>query len=216
MSPPYGSIDKHSLAAIDMALRTGVVVRARDTHADTETVRVEAYKAMFEDCYGRVYAFCARRVPAGVEADDVVAETFRTAWRRFGDIPQGKTLSWLLGTARRVLANEARSERRRRALTDRVRAAHVDHPAADAMGDNDDARLDVLAAALETLGERDVEILTLKEWDDLPHREISRILGIAEPTVAVRLHRARKRLRVAYDMVAARGTTLSAGSGGGT
>jgi hypothetical protein len=34
-----------------------------------------------------------------------VAETYAIAWRRQRDVPRGAELGWLIGVARRVLAN---------------------------------------------------------------------------------------------------------------
>jgi DNA-directed RNA polymerase specialized sigma24 family protein len=61
-----------------------------------------------------VYAYALRRTdPAS--AQDVVSETFLTAWRRRADLPRDE-LPWLLATARLVLAKHVRSQRRRDAL----------------------------------------------------------------------------------------------------
>jgi RNA polymerase sigma-70 factor (ECF subfamily) len=60
----------------------------------------------------------------------------------------------------------------------------------------------LLLHALARLNERDREILRLSTWDDLDRHEIARVLGINENAVDQRLHRARRRLRDEYDMVA--------------
>jgi RNA polymerase sigma-70 factor, ECF subfamily len=64
-------------------------------------------RARFEDLYsahaGGLLGFARRRLGAS-EADDLVADVFLVAWRRLGDVP-GDPLPWLLGVARRVLAN---------------------------------------------------------------------------------------------------------------
>src|SRR3954471_20347596 len=62
----------------------------------------------------RVHAYALRRTDRA-SAEDVVSETFLTAWRRRGEMPADE-LPWLLGVARLVLANQARSQRRRDAL----------------------------------------------------------------------------------------------------
>ncbi len=50
--------------------------------------------------------------------------------------------------------------------------------------------------ALELLPEADREVLLLTVWEDLDRGQIARALGCSKPTVAVRLHRARRRLSV--------------------
>ena len=57
-------------------------------------------------------------------ADDVVADVFLIAWRRRAELPE-EPLPWLLGTARRVLANHARGQSRRVRLRDRLAAEPV-------------------------------------------------------------------------------------------
>jgi RNA polymerase sigma factor (sigma-70 family) len=53
----------------------------------------------------------------------------------------------------------------------------------------------LVAAALERLSRRDVEILLLKYTEDWSYRELAMHLGISEAAVEARLHRARGRLR---------------------
>lgn len=68
-----------------------------------------------------VMAFARRHVGAEA-AHDVVAETFTIAWRRWGDLPTPPTppIAWLLVTARKVIQNRARTNRRHRALEERI------------------------------------------------------------------------------------------------
>src|SRR5271165_120248 len=81
----------------------------------------------FEEPYAAhrvpVLGYALRRTDNTDDAADVLAETFLTAWRRLDDVPAGdQTRLWLYGTARRVLANYRRGERRRLALADRLKA----------------------------------------------------------------------------------------------
>jgi RNA polymerase sigma-70 factor, ECF subfamily len=79
-------------------------------------------QARFEEIYrvyaDRVHAYARRRTNASA-ADDVVAEVFLVVWRRLNHVPEDP-LPWLLGAARRVLANRRRSEGRAAALHDRL------------------------------------------------------------------------------------------------
>ena len=77
-----------------------------------------AFEQLFNAHYWAVRGYVLRRSPSGA-AEDVVAETFLVAWRRLDDIGEDP-LPWLLGVARRVMANQHRAERRRGALATRL------------------------------------------------------------------------------------------------
>jgi RNA polymerase sigma-70 factor (ECF subfamily) len=131
-------------------------------------------------------AYVLRRTSPAV-ADDVVAEVFLVAWRRRDDMP-GAALPWLLGVARKVLANRRRSEQRALALRHRLASEH--ESVAAATGDDGD---ELVIRALGRLPDRDREILMLLAWDGLSQTEVAEVLGVRKNTVAVRLHRARER-----------------------
>jgi RNA polymerase sigma-70 factor (ECF subfamily) len=133
---------------------------------------------------GAVRAYARRRVDP-TSADDAVSEVFAIAWRRLDDLPE-EPLVWLLGCARRVLAHQHRRTRRDTALIARLGAGLHDNATITSDG--------VLASALETLSERDREVLLLTAWEGLEPGEASTVLGCSRNAFAVRLHRARRRL----------------------
>ncbi len=154
-------------------------------------VRVNDSRAQFErvynDCYAAVYRYAARRVaPAAVQ--DVVADTFVTAWRRYGDL-RGEPLPWLLGIARRTAANHRRGGARRDALRERLAVERP--PTAENGFSEGDPQLMVALAALT---ERDREALLLVAWDGLEHRVAASIMGCSTGAFTVRVHRARRKL----------------------
>jgi len=147
------------------------------------------FEAVFNGYYGAVHRYAARRVaPEAVQ--DVVAETFLVAWRRYGEL-RGEPLPWLLGIARRVAANQLRAGARREALHARLRTEQRVVP--DGGLPERDSQL---ATALATLGDRDRdrEALMLVAWDGLEHRDAARVMGCTTGAFAVRVHRARRKL----------------------
>ena len=84
-----------------------------------EVDRRGAFEDLFAAHYWAVRAYVLRRAPAA-SAEDVIAETFLVAWRRLDSLGEDP-LPWLFGVARHVMANQQRAERRRGALTDRLR-----------------------------------------------------------------------------------------------
>ena len=150
-------------------------------------------QSRFEQLYlahaGAVRAYAVRRAISEAIADDVVSDVFLVVWRRLDDVPD-PPVPWLLSIARRALANRRRSERRAAALSERL--SSLRRPAA-ASCESGDRLLDALA----TLPKRDRELLMLIAWEGLEPSEIAQLLGVRQGTVAVRLHRARRRLGAA-------------------
>jgi RNA polymerase sigma-70 factor, ECF subfamily len=72
---------------------------------DTPAPR-DRFRALYESTFPEIYAFVARRHRLGVEIDDVVAETYLSAWRRIDDVPvpPGDRL-WMYGVARNTLGS---------------------------------------------------------------------------------------------------------------
>jgi RNA polymerase sigma-70 factor (ECF subfamily) len=154
-------------------------------------------KKDFEELYtryaGAVRGYAMRRCDPET-ADDVVADVFLVAWRRQEALPP-QPLPWLLGTARRVLANHARGQSRRGRLLDRL-AAESSTIATPAPADGPEP---ALQAALATLQERDRELLLLMAWEGLELQQAAEVLGVRPNTLAVRFHRARRRLSAALE-----------------
>jgi RNA polymerase sigma-70 factor (ECF subfamily) len=142
-----------------------------------------------------VAAYARRRADPSV-ADDVVAEVFTIAWRRLDQVPD-EALPWLLATARRVLANARRSQRRQLALVDRLVAARrAEPPAAWAQQRGPDRPV---LEALAALSERDREALLLVAWDGLSTADAATVAGLSVRSFESRLYRARRRLRARLE-----------------
>lgn len=173
-------------------LEPGRHTPARLTPAVTESLFVAHASA--------VYRYARSRLPAA-EAEDVVAEVFAVAWRK-GELPDNPR-AWLLGVARKVMANQVRAQQRRDALVERVRA----HPAAAGQdGVRLVGELDELRRALALLRPADREVIALLAAAELSTPEVAQVLGCTTATAATRVHRARRRLRAAYERLTEEGS----------
>ena len=153
------------------------------------------FRSLFNEFHMPLRTYVARRVPNSSDAEDVVVEIFAVVWRRRSDVPSAPTdrRMWLYGVARLTVANQRRSSTRSERLRQRVAAHAATTPSTH---DTDDP-LDAAAAmeALSRLRENDQELIRLSVWEEFTHAEIAAVVGTSTPNVAVRLHRAKRRLR---------------------
>jgi RNA polymerase sigma-70 factor, ECF subfamily len=145
------------------------------------------FATLYEDCYGSIYAYASRR--AGSQAaDEIAAETFLVAWRKFDQLP-AEPLPWLYGVARNVVmrhfAGGARLQQTRAAL---------EHERASSSAEAEDACDARLWEAWDQLSPRDREALALVAWEELSVADAARAFGCSAPAFSVRLHRARRRM----------------------
>jgi RNA polymerase sigma factor (sigma-70 family) len=156
-------------------------------------IRNARFETIFRGNHARVLAYSLRRSADLGQAEEVVSETFLIAWRRLNELP-AEPLPWLLGTARRVLANQRRSSRRRfpdgpLASLDAVDAEDSASSIAERV-----AEREALVAAFASLRSQDRELLALIAWEGLAVREAAAVVGCSAAVFSVRLHRARRRL----------------------
>jgi RNA polymerase sigma-70 factor (ECF subfamily) len=149
--------------------------------------RAQRFAALYKDSYGAIHAYASRR--AGWEAaDEIAAETFLVAWRRFDALP-AEPLPWLYGVARNVVLRHHADRGRQR----QTRAALEGERCWSALGAGDGGDPG-LWEAWEQLSAADREVLALVAWEQLSVADAARALGCSAPVFSVRLHRARRRL----------------------
>ncbi len=144
--------------------------------------------------YAAVVLAYARRRADSATADDVLSEVFVIAWRRLEQVPV-EPVPWLLACARHVLAHAHRGEHRRAALVARLAAIPQRTAPAAELSDGG------LGRALAGLSERDREVLLLVAWEGLSARQAAAVLDCSPRTFSMRLHRARRRLAAALEVV---------------
>jgi RNA polymerase sigma-70 factor, ECF subfamily len=155
----------------------------------------DRFQALYEAHAAAVLSY-ARRRAARPDADDVFAEVFLVAWRRLEEIPSAQERVWLIGVARRVLANQRRGSTRQGALRERL-ALHAPRGQPTAVPPFPTAGQTRLGRALGRLSESDRELLLLLAWEGLSNEQAARVLEIGPRALRVRLHRARRRLATA-------------------
>ncbi|HTW16507.1 MAG TPA: sigma-70 family RNA polymerase sigma factor [Nocardioides sp.] len=152
---------------------------------------------LFESYAPRLRSYARRHADAS-EADDLVADAFVVALRRPHDLPvdDADAWPWLVGTVRRLAANQRRRRASREryaldAVRDGWRLSTVDSHE-EAVAEREEC-----LAALAALSETDRELILLTAWEGLTAAQAADVLGIRTNALAVRLHRARRRLAAA-------------------
>ena len=135
-------------------------------------------------------------------AEDLAAETFEKALRRWGrfDPRRGSVRTWLLNLARTTALDHFRAEERRR-RREQVYALERPPPDEDGLFGGLSPELERALAALST-GER--EVIALRVLLDLDGETAARVLGISVTACSTRLSRAVKKLeeRMSADVAA--------------
>jgi RNA polymerase sigma factor (sigma-70 family) len=140
----------------------------------------------------RVYGYVAYRLGDGPDAEDVTSETFERAlrYRESFDPRRGDSAAWLIGIARRCIADAA------------LKAGHVrEELSEEAVEGHEDETVRRLGLrdAMTSLDQRDQELLSLRYGADLTARQIAELLELKTNAVEVALHRALARLRTELE-----------------
>jgi RNA polymerase sigma-70 factor (ECF subfamily) len=153
--------------------------------------QLQAFTRLYE-CHAEAVMRYALRRSDREMAEEVTAQVFLVAWRRRTALPDD-ALPWLYGVARRALADQRRGAARRHRLSERLRGVTVEDFSALELRDG------WLTDVLQRLSPGDREALLLRYWEELDPEQVARAMGCSRAAVAVRLHRARARLRRELD-----------------
>ena len=150
----------------------------------------------FEQHVWEVHGFFAYRLGSRTDAEDLTQETFERAykaWSRF-DASRASARTWLMAIAHNLLVDHYR-----------YRAARPQAPLPDALELADDRSgaslgLDpALARALDSLAERDREIVALRFGAELTGPEIAALTGLTLANVQQILSRSLRRMRALLE-----------------
>jgi RNA polymerase sigma-70 factor (ECF subfamily) len=167
-------------------------------HANTDQAAPSPIS--FEDVYKqwslRVYRFCLSQVGDPTLAEDIAAETFKSAFAAYERIqpdPEGLQ-AWLFRIARNAVIDHKRSQFRWLGLLNRLGA---DTKRSTDVESNAELREEVRQAfgALRRLGKRDRTLVSLRVGGELSYADIAQIVGLSEEAAGMATRRALDRLR---------------------
>lgn len=159
-----------------------------------------ALREAYDRWSGLVHAFCLRSLPTRADAEEATAQVFVNAWRGRGgfDPTRGSLAGWLLGIARRAVADIRSAAARERALREaleQVRPVEPEPLSPDALVD----RL-LVADAMTQLRPEQRQAVGLAFYDGLTHAQVASTMGLPLGTVKTHIRRGlavlRRRLEV--------------------
>jgi RNA polymerase sigma-70 factor (ECF subfamily) len=158
-----------------------------------------AFAALFTRFAPRVKAYLLRLGLDDASAEEQAQDVLLTIWRKAAqfDPARATAAAWIFTIARNLRIDAARRTQRTPLLPD---PAHEPPPApaADAILAAEDRGARV-RAALAALPTEQADVIRLAFFDDRPHADIERVLGIPLGTVKSRLRLAMARLRGLLD-----------------
>jgi RNA polymerase sigma-70 factor (ECF subfamily) len=149
---------------------------------------LNAIEHIYEDNYRNVFRIVYRMYPVREIAEEIVNDTFITAFKRLETLKDHNAFrSWLFSIAVNNVRNRRRSEKKRITIEmdETYPAQNTGNPIMKA----------ALEQAIDDLPQRYREIFLLHDADGFTHQEISRILNIAEGTSKSQLFKARNILK---------------------
>jgi RNA polymerase sigma-70 factor (ECF subfamily) len=159
----------------------------------------QALRTAYDRWGGLVHAFCVRSLASRADAEEATAQVFINAWRgRAGfDASKGSLAGWLLGIARRVVADIWAAAARER----QVREA-LEHVRPEQEVTSPDQLVDrlLVADAMAQLRPEQRQAVGLAFYDGLTHAQVASTMGLPLGTTKTHIRRGlavlRRRLEV--------------------
>lgn len=179
-------------------------VAATDAEVIASSLRQpQLFAPIFERHFADIYRYlCQRTEPSA--AEDLASEVFTIALNKRNKFVahHDSALPWLYGIASRLLADQSRKRARQARAYHKAGAQEI-HDTNPITGAQE--RIDAhnaaqkLQPAIDSLNERDQDILHLYAHAELTYTDIASALNIPVGTVRSRLHRIRRALRDAVQ-----------------
>ena len=181
---------------VESGALTDAALLARAAQGDRQ-----AFDALVERHQASVYRFARAQVSRPDDAEDLLQQTFLSAWQAAGGFRGSDSArAWLL-TITRHAASRLREQHRREALDDLPvedlgLQAGWGQSSPESLAMRREIQADV-AAALMALPADDRAILTVRDLEGVSGEDAAALLGLGLAAMKSRLHRARLRLAAA-------------------
>ena len=177
---------------------SALMARVRDGELDL-------LSELFERHHRRLFNFFLRLTPDRSAAEDLVQEVFvRMLKYRHTFKSDGELTPWMFALARNAAVDQYR-HRPKELQEDPEAPEPVSSGEAPSERLEKRERSELLQAALRRLPAEKRELLLLARFGEMKYEAIGELLGVSVGAIKVRVHRALKELREAYQTVAGEG-----------
>ena len=154
------------------------------------------WETIFQDRLPALYKYFVYTLGDPIAAEELSATTLERAWRlrRRYRREQAGEATWLFGIARKVLLEHYRSLRKHSREEALNESLGDPQPALERLAEEEELK-SRLRRAVQSLPDRERQVLALSYGAGLSHRQIGRILGLSESNVGTILQRTLARLR---------------------
>ena len=170
--------------------------------AQFQAGRPDAFDDLMKRYKGQIYAYLLRSVKNYEDAEELTIEVFFKAYRALGTWkPQARFSTWLYKIAHNLSIDFHRAKSRRQTYSLDDEEFAIDEPTAADLWSNPEWEIEekdrhrVIREAIDQLSPKQKAVFMLNRYQGLQIKEITEVLGMAEGTVKIHLHRAVKKLQ---------------------
>ena len=170
--------------------------------AQFQAGRQEAFDELMKRYKHKIYAYLLRSVKNYEDAAELTSEVFFKVYRALGKWrPDACFSTWLYTIARNLSIDHHRANSRWLTYSLDDEELSLNEPVAADLASNPQWQLEendrhrIICAAIDQLSPKQKEVFVLNRYEGLQIKEITEVLGMAEGTVKIHLHRAMKKLQ---------------------
>ena len=170
--------------------------------AQFQAGRPDAFDDLMKRYKGQIYAYLLRSVKSYEDAEELTIEVFFKAYRALDTWkPQARFSTWLYKIAHNLSIDFHRAKSRRPTYSLDDEELSINEPAAVDLWSNPEWEIEekdrhrVIREAIDQLSPKQKAVFILNRYQGLQIKEITEVLGMAEGTVKIHLHRAVKKLQ---------------------
>jgi RNA polymerase sigma-70 factor (ECF subfamily) len=190
-------------------LENGRLHLPKITGNENHTFDDEAFNALYKMHYKRIYALAYRMVRRREDAEDIAQETFLRAFRNFDKLdPRAPIFTWLCKIATNLCIDNARKGKNVQLISlDGCYVADILEQKCKLLmkvidlGQNIDMEetLELIHKAMDALPPHYCQVLVLRGCEELPSKDVAKIMDISVSSVDTILHRARSKVKKIYQ-----------------